>query len=150
MKKQAVKMPGGRDNSAGAWGAYLRVALVLIGAAIVIGVAGYFPTIQAAGTAGLPAMVAGIGVALAAALGGAAPPILALHGNPHERVSAMFTGIVVRFAIVILMTLAVWLSGVFEKRPLLVWTVMAYLAFMVIDNVLTVRLMRKTPGARAC
>jgi uncharacterized membrane protein len=142
MTEPIVPSPG--IGPAGAW---VRLAGLSLGLALVLALVGYVPTRAWAGAAGLVGMSAGIIVALVAALAGLVPPLLALREAPARRVGAMFRGIAVRFAVVILLTGAALLSGQFERRSLLVWMLIAYVALMILDSVVLARLAARSAKA---
>lgn len=124
-------------------GVYARLALASLAMAAAVAAAGYWPTLKWAGADGVPAMLAGVGIALVAALAGLAPPALAMHRAAQERISAMFQGIVARFAVAVMLTLAAALSDWVARRPLLIWMAIGYIALMIVDNVALVRLAKR-------
>jgi hypothetical protein len=131
---------------AGSGGEYLRflasAVLVVCGAAAI----GYLPTLRLGGSAAIPALVAGLVVAVAAsAVGGVA---IAMAGSePIRRPQALLLATALRLFTAVGLALAAVASGRFAGRPLVVWTAIGYVALLVVDSRYAMRAPMVTPTA---
>jgi len=123
-------MTGARKRASTGYARFLAAA-VLVAAAV--GAAGYLPTLILAGAAGVPALVAGCAVAVAASAVGGVP--IALSGAEQAgRQQAILLAMVARLATALALGLAVAATGRFATRPLALWTAISYLAQLVVDS----------------
>jgi uncharacterized membrane protein len=95
---------------------------------------GYAPTRQLGGAGALRAMVAGCALGVVASAVGAVPIVLARRGSPAERLTATLASMGLRLLVLFALTTSVVLSGWFERRPLLIWTAIGYIAQLVVDT----------------
>jgi uncharacterized membrane protein len=95
---------------------------------------GYGPTRHLGGAGALRAMVAGCGLGVLASAVGAVPIVLARRGTPAERMTATLASMGLRLLVLFALTTSVALSGWFERRPLLIWTAIGYIAQLVVDT----------------
>ena len=123
--------------------AFLRVALTSAAAAITLALIGYWPTVSHAGSAGVAAMLAGIGVSLAGGWIGSLATIAYLRKPPREHPNGILLGLVVRFAVTLALALAAWLAGPFERLPLLLWVGIAQLVILLVDVLGLVGLLKR-------
>lgn len=121
-------------NPTHACAAYARLAGMSFGVALAVLLIGAWPTLQLAGSGSASAMLTGAAIALAMALLGMLPPVLALHRDPPQRAAAYLLGVTVRW----LGTLAA-LGGVLVLSPphakvLVVWIALGHGALLVVDT----------------
>lgn len=121
----------------GAAGGYLRFLAWAVAVTVVLALLGWFPTWRLGGDGAVLAMLAGCGVSVvASALGGAS--IALTRGTspaaPAERLAALLKAMAVRFAAVAVLGVAVTLSGLFDRAPLLIWIAVSYAAQLVVDT----------------
>lgn len=115
-------------------GDYLRFLLWVVAATAVLLLVGYVPTRRLGGEEGLPAMIAGCAVgALASAIGGL-PVLLIRGGSPAARVMATMGSMALRLFVVAILAVAVALSGLFERVPLLIWIAVSYAVLLIVDT----------------
>lgn len=114
---------------------FARLAVLSIIAGAVLAGLGYWPTVNLAGPQALPAMVAGIAVALVGVLIGVSIPVWSIHTAPAKRHNAILIGMTARMLATILIGSAVALSGGVAVKPLLLWVAIAYLMFLAIDTI---------------
>jgi len=110
-----------------------RLILMSFATAVVLAVAGYWPTRALVGPGGAGAMLLGIGLALLATLAGLLPVLWSLRLPPSKRAGGLLTGMAVRFVLVLGLLLTVLLSCVEQKLALAVWTVIGHVALVVVD-----------------
>lgn len=115
---------------------YLRFLAWVAGAAVLIALVGALPTRRLGGEEAIPAMIAGCVIgALASAVGGI-PVGLARRGrkatDPAGRLNAMLFSMLLRLAVVVGLGAAALAVG-FERKPLLLWIGISYLALLAVD-----------------
>lgn len=125
------------DGSRRAAAGYLRFVAWTAGlTAVVLGL-GFLPTRGLAGTGGPPAMLAGGMIGLAASWLGGIPTALAAARPPAARRAAIATvilgGMALRFVVVLALILAVALSSRLARGPLLVWAAISYVVLLAVD-----------------
>lgn len=113
--------------------AFVRLALLSLGAAGVAAAAGYVPTRVLAGAGGPAAMAAGLGIALLATLTGLVPAVRVLRRPPPQRVGALLGGMALRLVLTLGLLLAGLLSGAAARAPLALWTAIGYILFLSVD-----------------
>jgi len=94
---------------------------------------GVVPTRHLAGADGVPAMIAGCEIGfLSAALAGLL--LVAVQAStPEARMKRSFFAMVVRLGVVVVLSVAAVLSGVFARQPLLFWIGTAYVALLPLE-----------------
>ena len=113
---------------------YLQFLLWAVAVGVALAVLGYAPTRRLGGASALPAMVAGIVIGIVASAVGAVPVALARRpGSQTAPLQGMLVSLAARFAAVVVLGLAVGLSGWFETRPLLLWIGLGYVAQLPLD-----------------
>lgn len=114
---------------------YLRFSGWALAAATAAALLGYLPTLRLGGRGAIPAMIAGCAVGFLASLAGGVPVALG-RGKlaPGAAYVMTMASMAVRFVAVLVLGLAVALSGLFERGPLLIWIAIAYLALLVVDT----------------
>jgi hypothetical protein len=122
-------------------GGFPRFAAEVVGATVLAALLGFAPTRSLAGPGGVAAMWAGCGVAAAASLLGGVPIALA-RGVPAERTKQLLAAMVLRLVLVFVLGGAVFLSGWFDRRPLLLWIAIGHLALLVVDTRYALRAQR--------
>jgi hypothetical protein len=125
---------------------YSRLVLASLGTAVAVGLLGYYPTLRIAGSDGVAAMFAGIGISLVAGCVGAIPIGLAGQGDPSRVPQAILLATAVRFLVVMAITISVVFSGWFERAALGLWIGIAYLAMLFVDTLYAVRVVGKMKG----
>lgn len=116
--------------------------LVAVGVALV----GYWPTANVAGPAGVAAMFAGIGVALLGGWIGLIPSFIVLRRDPRQQINGILGGLGLRFAATLALTAAVYFTGAFEARPLVLWVALSQLVVLAVDTVGLVGLYKRAAG----
>ena len=123
--------------------AFPRIALVSAATAIALALVGYWPTVSLAGSAGVIAMLVGIGVSLVGGWAGSLPTIAYLRKPIREHLNGILLGLVVRFGVTLALALAVWLGGSFERFALLLWVAIAQLVILLVDVLGLVGLLKR-------
>jgi len=119
---------------------YLRFLVWAVAVGAALAVLGYAPTRRLGGESALPAMVAGIAIGIVASAVGAVPVARARRpGSQTAPLQRMLVSLAARFAAVVVLGLAVGLSGWFETRPLLLWIGLGYIAQLPLDVRYTVQ-----------
>ena len=112
------------------WAVLLAGSLALLG---------WQPTARLAGAAGVRAMLAGIGVALAASLVAMVPVARARAAAVDGRGRALLWSSLLRFVGTLVVSLVVVLGGWVVRGPFLIWVGLGYLALLVADSAFAVR-----------
>ena len=114
---------------------YLRFLLWAVGVGAALALLGWAPTRRLGGEGALPAMIAGCVIGVAASGVGALPVAFARRPGARRQppLQGMLVSMALRFATVVVLGLAVGLSGWFEPRPLLLWIGLAYVAMLAVD-----------------
>ena len=107
---------------------------------VLVAAVGYLPTKRMGGSSAVPAMLAGCLVSLAASVIGSIPLVVGLHGPARNRANAILLSTALRLAVVLVLALAVALSGWFDRTPLLIWLAISYVLLLLVDTVYAVRL----------
>jgi hypothetical protein len=118
-----------------------RLVLAALGTALVLGVAGYFPTKALAGAGRMAGLPVGIGVSLVASIGGSIALVVSLGGKPVNAPVAVMLGTAVRFMIVLGATAALLLSGWLDRVVFVVWVAISYMVMLLVDTIVAVRMM---------
>lgn len=126
----------------------MRLVGLTLGAAVVLAGIAYWPMASSSGWAGVSAMLAGVGIAAAAALAGLVPVVRSLTKSPVERHAAMLVAMGVRFAVVLLLTVAAVFSGYFARVPLVAWVAGSYLLLLMVDTTATVAVLKGLEARR--
>jgi len=113
--------------------AFGRIALCAAGAAAAVALLGWLPTYELCGSAGVRAMLAAVGVALAGAWAGVLPTVACLSRPARQHPQGILTGLGVRFGVTVALALGLWSSGVLEERPFLLWVGIAQFAILGVD-----------------
>jgi hypothetical protein len=127
-----VEGDGGARRAAGRYLRFLAVA-----GALTLGLAllGVLPTRWAAGDEGIPALFAGCLVSwFASALGGLPILLAELAEDPARRAKALVGSMVLRFAVELLLLVAIAWSGRLDRGPFLIWAALSYLALLAVDT----------------
>jgi len=112
---------------------YLRFLVLAIAIVLALVALGFQPTRRLAGEVGLPAMVAGCLISLAAALLAGGLLVAAAPTTPHARMQSAFLAMLVRLAVVIALGAAAVFSGVFSRTPLLFWLATSYVVLLPLE-----------------
>jgi hypothetical protein len=116
--------------AAAGYARFLASAVVMAAA---VGAIGYLPTQRLGGAAAVRSLLAGCALAVAASAAGGVP--IALAGPlPAGRSQAALLAMTVRLLTVATLGAAAAASGRFATRPLAIWTVISYLAQLVVDS----------------
>ena len=106
-----------------------------LAAAIVIGLCavGWLPTRRLSGAEGVTAMVAGCGISLLSASLAGWLLVVVSADTPQARMRRGLLAMFVRVAVIVVLGLAVALSGEFARSPLLFWMATAYVALLPLE-----------------
>jgi hypothetical protein len=107
-----------------AWAALIGIALVLLG---------YPATRRLGGDGAVPAMIAGCAIGILASAVGALPVFFSRSSGSRNPIQGMLLAMSLRLAAVVVLGLAVGLSGWFEIRPLLIWIAFGYVGTLPLD-----------------
>jgi hypothetical protein len=122
----------GAPGRGAAW-QYARFLATAVAVAAAVAAAGYLPTLRLGGAAAVRALLAASAVAVTASAAGGVP--IALAGpRPASRPQAALLAMAVRLLTVAGLGMAAAASGRFAVRPLAIWTVISYLAQLVVDS----------------
>ena len=119
---------------------YLRFLAWAVSVGVALALLGYAPTRRLGGEEAVPAMIAGCLIGVLASAVGAVP--VALGRRPGSRTAplqGMLVSMAARLAAVLVLGLAIGLSGWFEARPLLLWIGLGYIAQLALDVWFVVR-----------
>jgi hypothetical protein len=111
----------------------VRIALISTAAAALLALVGYWPTAAQAGSAGVTAMLVGIGICLIGGWAGSLPTVAYLPRPPRDHANGILIGLAARFAVTLGLAIGAWLTGMFPKAPLLLWVGIAQLAILAVD-----------------
>jgi hypothetical protein len=111
------------------------------GLSLLLVAVGYVPTRHVGGPGAVPAMIAGCGIGLIAALLAAVPIALGAGAPPMSRVSWALGAMLVRLLGAMALGGLVTLAGWFERAPLLIWLAISYLALLAVETMFTVKLL---------
>ena len=103
---------------------------------------GAWPTYWFAGADGLVAEAVGCAVAWIAGIVGFVPGCLRIDQSPTAAARAFLAGPAIRFMVAATLGVPVALSGWVQRTPLLLWIALGYLAVLLVDTVMVVRLLR--------
>jgi uncharacterized membrane protein len=115
---------------------YLRFLAWVAGMVVLIIAVGALPTRRLGGDGAIPAMIAGCVIGALASAAGGIPVALARKSkatDPAGRLNAMLLSMGLRLAVVIALGAAAVLSGGLERRPLLLWIAISYVALLAVD-----------------
>jgi hypothetical protein len=101
--------------------------------AVILGAVGYWPTVAIVPEGGVAAMLVGLAVALVGAWAGTVPSVLYLRKPPQEHPIGILLGLLVRFLVTAGLALALWLTGAWAEKPLLLWIGMAQFVLLGVD-----------------
>ncbi len=119
---------------------FVRLAAFSLGTACVLALLGYVPTVRAAGTGVIDAMLVGIGISLLASLMGAVPVGLAAAWAPEKIPQAVLASTALRFLAVLALAAPLLLTAWFDRLVMGVWVGISYMAMLVVDTVFAVRM----------
>jgi hypothetical protein len=94
---------------------------------------GWIPTERLAGPQALPAMIGGCGISLVSAALSGWLMTLVDGSTPEGRMRRGMFAMFARLGIVVALSAAAVLSGLFAERPLLFWMAAAYLALLPLE-----------------
>ena len=112
---------------------YLRFLSVAVGIVVVLLALGFQPTRRLAGSAGLPAMMAGCVISFAGALLAGLLLVVAAPASPNARMQTAFLAMLVRLAAVVALGAAAVFSGLFPRSPLLLWLAISYIVLLPLE-----------------
>lgn len=137
--------PGGAASGQVPYPRFLAEALGIL---VALAAVGTLPTLNLAGGAAIPAMLAGCGLALVASLAGTVP-IARVRGRGQDQLVTAFLGaLAVRLTVAGVLAAAAALSGLFAPAPLLVWMLVAHLGLLVADTRFALSLSRPPAAGR--
>ncbi len=124
--------------------------VVMIAMSVTCGVAlvavGYYPTMGRAGSAGVAAMCAGVGVSLAASVMGSLLVAHALAGPKDKVPLAILGGTCLRFCAVLFLVAPLAYFEMVARVPFVLWVGISYLIFLFADTLLAVHGLRDARG----
>lgn len=118
----------------GTSGRYFRLSLLILAVAGGLAGLGYVPTQRLAGDAGVIGMLVGCGASVVASLAAGLVAVQGADADPAGRMKIALASMAVRFGAVLVLALALALSGYFERPPLLIWMAISYLALLAVDT----------------
>ena len=110
----------------------------LVLSAILIGV-GWFPTINLAGEGAQRDLCMACALSLVASWISVVPVVLSQDSDGKISPLPILGSMVIRFAIVAILGLAIVLAGWVDKAPFLIWVGISYMALLVADTVFVVK-----------
>lgn len=113
--------------------AFVKIALISTAVAAAVAFVGYWPTSSQAGSAGVVAMLVGVGVSLVGSWAGSAPTIAYLRKPPREQPNGILIGLSVRFAVTMGLALAACFVSGIERKPLLLWVAISQFVILLVD-----------------
>jgi hypothetical protein len=117
---------------------YLRLLALLAALAAALAAVGYLPTARLAGATGTGAMVAGIAASLlATAIGGL--PLLLPRPAARDSATVPLLAMALRFLVVVVLAVALALSGLVPVAPTLLWLALSYLVLLAAEAAFTAR-----------
>lgn len=122
---------------------YLMLAAISLSCAAVLASVGYGPTLRLAGSAGIVAMLTGIGVSLLAGLLSAIPVVMSLGQPAANRATAILLATGIRFLFVLFAVAALVLTAAVEVVPFVVWVAMSYLVLLLVDTLMAVSMLKR-------
>ena len=120
----------------------VRLAGAGLAAVVVAAGLGALPTYRFAGADGLVAEAVGCVVAWIAGVVGFVPGCLRIDHSPTVAARAFLAGSAIRFFVAATLGVPVALSGWVPRTPLLLWIALGYLAVLLVDTAIVVRLLR--------
>ena len=131
---------------------YSRFLVQAVGTVFLIGLLGYAPTVNLAGESSVPSMGLALVVAWVASIVGTIPVVLARDKGPLAALPSQFGAMAARLVAILILGLAIALSGWIETKPFLIWLVIGHIALLVTDTMLAqaavqAAVKRETEGA---
>ena len=125
---------------------FARCYVLLCGAGLLtlvaVGLMGLWPTQRLAGSAGVMAMLAGCAVSWLASCIGAIPVARVASGRAAGQMAqSILASTAIRFVVVLFLVVPVALSGVVNRNVFVIWVGVSYLALLLADTLLSVRMM---------
>ncbi len=118
-----------------------RFLALALGICVAILAAGYLPTLRIGGSEAVPAMFAGVAVALVASLAGAVPIFLARDVPTTAAWGPAMGSMGIRLMVALGLGVACALSGLWPVKALLLWVVIGHGAMMVPDTMLSIKIL---------
>lgn len=115
--------------------AAVRLMSISTIAALVLGAAGYVPTKAVVGAEALPALIAGIAIALVGAWAGVIPVCLVLKREPKEHPIGIMLGTALRFLLTLGLAVGVVLTKLVPLKATIVWVAIAQLVLLAVDTI---------------
>ena len=113
----------------------VRFGLSTLGLSAACLLLGYFPTGQLAGSGSTASMIAGVSVSLGASWAGAVPVALTKAKAATFGIgNIVMTAMLVRFMVVLAMSLAIALSGKVDRAVFLIWVGISYMVLLAADT----------------
>lgn len=110
-------------------------ALLAFGGALLVVLAGYWPTASQSGAAGVTALLIAVAAALVGSWAGSVAPLWMIGAAPQQFVAAYFLGLGARFALTLLAALVLPAVLDVPRTPLLLWVGIAQVVLLAIDTV---------------
>ena len=115
---------------------------------VLAGAVGVYVTQQVAGGAGVRAMLVGCGVGLVGNWVGTLPTTMVSDLAGRDGGLAALMGTALRFLAALVLTPVLALSGWVEVAPFVVWVAISYLAILLGETIMLVRMMQTERGSR--
>lgn len=109
------------------------MALLSLGAAVILGLVGYWPTQEQTGREGLVAMIAALAICVIGGWCGLLSTLSYVNKLPQEFPNGVMLGLSVRFAVTLGLAVAAILAGKFHTTPLLIWVGTGQLVILAVD-----------------
>lgn len=103
---------------------------------LVLGAIGWLPTRRLGGAGALGAAAAGCGISLLSAAMAGWFIVSVAADSPQARMQRAFLAMGIRVVVVLVLGVAAALSGVFQRAPLLIWLVIAYVGLLPLEVML--------------
>jgi len=127
---------------------YLTLVVVAVASAMVLMGLGYVPTSRVAGRDGVAAMVVGCVISWIAGCVGAIPVARAIGGRSRSAVNAILTATSIRFGAALVLVVPAALSGLVERKGLVLWVGISYVSMLGVDTLLAVRMLNHPNGGK--
>ena len=149
MATTVINMNDGPPAEARPSSAMVRLALGGITTAVAYTAVAWWPTHALAGADGTAALLCGVLLALIGSQAGNLPWVLALARPPREQASGILLGLAVRFGVTAGLAAAAALCGWVSAKPTVLTVALAQMAFLVVDVLALLRLLKRASGGAA-
>jgi hypothetical protein len=117
---------------------FTRFGALSLGLATLLVLLGYLPTLRIGGADAVPAMFAGVAIAVFASLAGAVPVFRSRNTPTVDAWGPAMGSMGVRLAVAVGLGVALSLSGLWPAKALLLWVVIGHGAMLIPDTQLSI------------